>query len=73
LQAFIDRRFYRSKYDAARTLAHFMARLRDDVDLDQLGDDIVTVVHETVQPATVSLWVGRGQGPVPDSSSQTLV
>lgn len=73
LQAFIDRRFYRSKYDAARTLAHFMARLRDDVDLDQLSDDIVTVVHETVQPATVSLWVGRGQGPVPDSSSQTLL
>jgi hypothetical protein len=50
-----------------------MARLRDDVDLDQLSDDIVTVVHETVQPATVSLWVGRGQGPVPDSSSQTLL
>lgn len=73
LHAFVDRRFYRSKYDAARTLAHFMARLRGGVDPDQVGDDAVIVVHETVQLATVSLLAGRNQGPVPDSSGWTLV
>jgi small basic protein len=57
LQRFIDRRFYRHKYDAARVLSAFTTHLRDEVDLDELSDDLMTVVQETVQPATVSLWI----------------
>jgi hypothetical protein len=54
---FIDRRFYRHKYDAVRTLAGFSARLRDEVDIDQLTGDLAAVVNETVQPASISLWL----------------
>lgn len=57
LQAFIDRRFYRKKYDAAKTLAAFSAKLRDETDLDSLSNDLLTVVHETVQPEHASLWL----------------
>jgi hypothetical protein len=57
IQRVIDRRFYRRKYDAARTLAGFSTRLRDNVDLEQLSQEIVTVAEETVQPSLVSLWV----------------
>ena len=57
IQGFIDRRFYRKKYDARTTLEAFSAKLRDETDLDALSDEVVEVVTETVQPTHVSLWL----------------
>jgi hypothetical protein len=57
IQAFIDRLFYRRKYDAAKTLEEFSYRLRDETDLDELNRSLVSLIRETMQPEQVSLWL----------------
>jgi hypothetical protein len=58
IQSFIDRRFYRRKYDAKKTLESFSVKLRDKTDLQELNNDLVEVIMETMQPAHISLWLG---------------
>lgn len=69
LQTNIDRRFFRRKYDAARTVAAFGASLRSEVDLTRLADDLLSVVDETMQPEHISLWLAQPQTPVSNNDA----
>jgi hypothetical protein len=69
IQQIIDRRFYRRKYDAAKTVGTFSATLRHEVDLTQLSEHLITVVQETMQPTHVWLWL---RSPEPTAKHQAV-
>jgi hypothetical protein len=59
IQGWIDHLFYRRKYDAARTIDDFSSRLRDEIDLDALNEELLTVVAQTMHPTHASVWLSR--------------
>jgi hypothetical protein len=64
IQSFIDKRFYRNKYDARKTLEGYSAKLRDETDLQALSDHLLGVVAQTMQPAHVGLWLRPDTAPL---------
>jgi hypothetical protein len=70
IQAVVDRHFNRRKYDAAKTVEGFTTRLRDEVDLDTLSAELLTVVDQTMQPTMASLWLRSSAQASPESRAQ---